>query len=257
MKETTPITYREISTYIRCPLRYRFQYIDGLRPSFTSVALAFGEVIHETLSIYAGYILEGHPVDVEEIIGHFTSLWVHAQSSEIPIKYGSKEDFERLFEKGKQLITLFYNRYPMDNISGTDMSFSIKADDFTPKLVASIDLVEEQEDKICLIDLKTSCRKPSGENPSEKDLKLALYALSADLNGRKNIQVKQVVLIKTQKPQLYVYSSEYNPHHSNWTINLVKDAYQGIYHQIFYPNPSFNCSNCPYQEPCSNYGSYN
>lgn len=257
MKEKSTISYREISQYISCSLRFKFEFRDRLPKAFTTAAIAFGAAIHETLSIYAGYHLEGHATDVEEIIGHFTSLWVHAQSSEIPIKYGAKEDFESLFNKGKQLITLFYNHYPMENIRGAEMSYSIKSDDFTPRLVGSIDLVEEKEGSICLIDLKTSCRKPSGDNPAQTDLKLALFALNADLNGRKDIQVKQVVLVKTKSPQMYIYTSEYNPHHSNWTINLVKDAYMGIYHQVFYPNPSFHCSNCPYQEPCSNYGPYN
>ena len=47
--EKPHLSYSAISTYLTCPLKYKFHYIDQLPPAFTSSSLAFGSSIHEAV----------------------------------------------------------------------------------------------------------------------------------------------------------------------------------------------------------------
>lgn len=40
------VGFTQLDTYLRCPLRYRFTYIDRLAPEFLAASLAFGSGIH-------------------------------------------------------------------------------------------------------------------------------------------------------------------------------------------------------------------
>ena len=41
------VSYSQLNTFLMCPLRYRFQYVEEIPPAFKSAALAFGSAIHD------------------------------------------------------------------------------------------------------------------------------------------------------------------------------------------------------------------
>ena len=49
MSETQHLSHSQISTYLTCPLRYKFHYVDTIPPEFTAAALVFGQAIHEAV----------------------------------------------------------------------------------------------------------------------------------------------------------------------------------------------------------------
>ena len=46
MRQLPHVSFTQLDQYLRCPLRYRFMYIDRLEPEFLPAALAFGSGIH-------------------------------------------------------------------------------------------------------------------------------------------------------------------------------------------------------------------
>lgn len=46
------VSFTQLDTYLRCPLRYRFAYVDRLPPEFVPASLAFGSGIHGAIGSF-------------------------------------------------------------------------------------------------------------------------------------------------------------------------------------------------------------
>ena len=46
MRQQPHVSFTQLDQYLRCPLKYRFTYVDRLKPDFVPAALAFGSGIH-------------------------------------------------------------------------------------------------------------------------------------------------------------------------------------------------------------------
>ncbi len=60
--EKPHLSYSQINTYLTCPLKYKFHYIDQIEPPFVSSALVFGSCIHEAVAAFYQSCLEGDPL---------------------------------------------------------------------------------------------------------------------------------------------------------------------------------------------------
>ena len=48
------VSFTQLDTYLRCPLRYRLQYVDRVEPDFVPAALALGSGIHGAAAFLFG-----------------------------------------------------------------------------------------------------------------------------------------------------------------------------------------------------------
>jgi CRISPR/Cas system-associated exonuclease Cas4 (RecB family) len=46
LRQDPHVSFTQLDTYLRCPLRYRLQYVDRVEPDFVPAALALGSGIH-------------------------------------------------------------------------------------------------------------------------------------------------------------------------------------------------------------------
>lgn len=82
-------SYSRYMTFKKCPLKYKFSYIDGLRPPFTeSPAMARGTEIHQSIEDFLnGESEELHP-DIHEFYGqYFNSIREDDVFPELPFSY--------------------------------------------------------------------------------------------------------------------------------------------------------------------------
>src|SRR5271157_5234043 len=56
--EKPHLSYSQINTYLACPLKYKYHYIDRIEPPFVSSALVFGSCIHEAVGAFYQGCLE-------------------------------------------------------------------------------------------------------------------------------------------------------------------------------------------------------
>jgi len=52
MRQQPHVSFTQIDQYLRCPLKYRFTYVDRLEPDFVPAALAFGSGIHGAAAFF-------------------------------------------------------------------------------------------------------------------------------------------------------------------------------------------------------------
>ena len=55
MRQQPHVSFTQIDQYLRCPLKYKFTYLDRRTPEFVPAALAFGSGIH----VAAAFLFSG------------------------------------------------------------------------------------------------------------------------------------------------------------------------------------------------------
>jgi hypothetical protein len=81
------VSFTQLDTYLRCPLRYRLQYVDGVEPDFVPAALVLGSGIHGAAAfLFRGMAQRGRP-DLADVQDYFASLWA-LEITHKPVRFG-------------------------------------------------------------------------------------------------------------------------------------------------------------------------
>ena len=65
------ISFSQLDQYIRCPLKYRFMYVDRVDPEWIPAALIFGRGIDNAAAHYFRGVQAGAPPGLAEVQGVF------------------------------------------------------------------------------------------------------------------------------------------------------------------------------------------
>jgi len=168
------LSYSAISTYLTCPLQYRFQYVEG-RPGIPSPALSFGSSLHSALEwLYS--VPTPDPRPLEDLLEQLESCWVSEG-------YESPEEEARYFLQGKSTLELYYR----NNISNNPRGFAVPAalehkfviDLGFCDLSGVIDRLDrDPSGGFEIIDYKTNRRLPPARRLRE-DLQMPIYQIAA------------------------------------------------------------------------------
>jgi putative RecB family exonuclease len=252
------ISYSQISTYLQCPLKYRFNYIDRLKPEFTSASLAFGQAVHQAVASYFESALRGEHLTADNMTDIYRESWRGCDGP--PIKYDKGGSEDKFLQKASDILTLWHsNQDPTVEVLGVEEPFSVnlgeKADypgNGLPPLVGYVDHILKMPDgNITLIDLKTAARKPS-QTQADQTLQLTAYSLGAEELGfdPDELTLRLDYLIKTAVPDLVTLETTRTEEDRRKFIKLLTRVWKGIETSIFYPNQSYLCGSCGYQTHC-------
>lgn len=165
------ISYSAFDTFRRCPLKYKFSYIERIKVP-QKPELYFGGLIHEI--VQEG--LKKDPIipSLEELIKSLEDKW----SVET---FSSEKEAEQYLEFGKNMIRNFHLSLKpgLRNIVATEKRFQIPLSD-KHTLIGVIDRI----DKLPLgafevIDYKTS-KKPSTQTDIDQDKQLGIYKFAVN-----------------------------------------------------------------------------
>ena len=165
------ISYSALETFKRCPLKFKFQYIDKMRTPKSKEA-AFGTLMHSALKILhePGLII---PTE-EDILKFISDNWDGSL-------YGSEQESTAAFGQAIKIMKEYYAKnYPADfNVLALETSFEVpvQTGQELHLLTGKIDRVDKIADgALEVIDYKTAKKMPSQESV-DKDLQLAVYHL--------------------------------------------------------------------------------
>jgi putative RecB family exonuclease len=252
------VSYSQLSTYLQCPLKYRFHYIDGLEPEFTSASLAFGQCVHEAVAGFFQSALEGEHLSADNMIDIYRESWRGCDGPTIKYDRGGSE--EKLLKLATDVLTLWHsNQDPAVEVLGVEEPFTVdlgeKVDypgDGLPPLVGYVDHILKMPDgNITLIDLKTAARKPS-QAQADQTLQLTAYSLGAEELGfnADELTLRLDYLIKTATPDLVTLETSRTEDDKRKFTKLLTRVWKGIETSIFYPNQGYLCGSCGYQSHC-------
>lgn len=240
----------QIQTYLGCPLKYRFQYVDHLPKAFRPAALAFGGSIHSAVEWFQRSRMSGATPPLEEVLKVFEADWF-AQNLD-PLEFHPGESRDALAGKARTMLAVYLESINCCRPVAVEEPFSLEiADPETGECLdvpfrGIVDLVEEDG---TLVDLKTAARSTSPDD-LERHLQLSTYALAVLLRTGSVPKLRLDVLLKTSKPRLERLPTSRTVQELAWVARLIQRTVWAIEEGHFFPNPSWWCSECEYFAAC-------
>lgn len=165
------LSYSAISTYQKCPLSYKFLYVDKL-PTKPTHHLSFGSSIHSALEFFYS-VKVPEPCSLERLLEELDKVWLRDgyESEALELEYK---------QKGRKILTQFYQEnLPSFTIPvAVERRFSLDIDGIT--LVGVIDRIDRLANGgLEIIDYKTNGKLPP-RTKINTDLQLPIYHMAAE-----------------------------------------------------------------------------
>lgn len=250
MEPTRVLSVSQVNTYLGCPLKYRFQYVDKIPRPWRVAAMAFGSSVHAAVEWFHKERLAGRNPELTQVVQVFDADW-YAQNTE-PLVFSERESREGLAEKGLAMLKLYVESTNGAKPVAVEQPFELDlADPETGELLdvrlrGVIDLVEEGD---VLVDLKTAGRTLESGG-LERHLQLSTYALAFLLLRGQIPKLRLDMLLKTTKPRLERHETTRSLEDLGWTARLIREVSLAIETEHFFPNPSWRCTECEYFAHC-------
>jgi len=257
------VSFTQLDTYLRCPLRYRFAYVDRLPPEFVPASLAFGSGIHGAIGFLLRQVKKGQPPSLADLQGYFEGLW-QLETGTRPIRYGEKESKENLLDLGARMLEVFLVRQePGAEVVDVEYPFEVPlvsqetGEVLEPSLVGSLDVLERSPDgRLVVVDIKTAARKYT-DLQVEASLQLSIYSYAVAMTGladEEDLRLRFDVLTKTKEPQLHRHWTTRDRAANLRLFRLVSEVLHSIDAGAFHPIVGWHCQACPYQSECWAWG---
>ena len=125
VRQQPHVSFTQLDQYLRCPLRYRFLYIDRLEPDFVPAARAFGSGIHAAAAVFFRGIGQGERPTVEDVQGYFETFW-KLETDHQPLRYGEKESKESLLDLARRMLAVLCEQFtPGTEVLAVEQPFAV------------------------------------------------------------------------------------------------------------------------------------
>ncbi|MBI2942766.1 MAG: PD-(D/E)XK nuclease family protein [Candidatus Wallbacteria bacterium] len=251
------LSHSRIQAYLNCGLKFRFHYIDHLRPAFVPAALAYGIAFHEAVEEALAGVMVGAMPPVSDLVG-VVARSLDQQERDVPIQYADEGGKDALLELASRMLTAWtaWPR-PAGRILAVEHSFEFVLAPGLPPVVGRIDLVTEEADAVVLTDIKTAKSRWSSREIDEHSSQLVLYReavkqMAAEMG--KPVRLAYEVITKTKTPVVERYVIERAPDELDRQRAVAQLVRRAVDAGIFIPQPGWACATCPWAGPCREWG---
>ncbi|MBN2096763.1 UvrD-helicase domain-containing protein [Candidatus Peregrinibacteria bacterium] len=244
----TNFSYSQLTTFERCPRQYEYSFILKI-PTPPTANLSFGSTLHNTLlefyravqqnkqaSLFTEY---DDDLSLKKLLRIYEEKW-------IPYGYEGKAHMETRKERGKEILTKFYDKFKDDipRVEYLEKSFKLKVGGYT--ISGRIDRADKLSDgTLEIIDYKTG--KSRSQKQVDEDLQLALYALATSQCF--NQPASRLTLYFLDEDE--VVTTEPDEKTLQKVEAQVKTLGDAINESDFTPTPDrYVCKWCPYNKIC-------
>jgi len=241
----------QLNTYLACPLKYRLSYVDQIPKPFKPSGLALGSSLHAAIAFWHREMMKrGKPVDDETLLKVFTADF-YAQALD-KIQFGPKETEEGLLNMGEQLLKLYTQSFPPDNLKEAEMRFEVPL--ANPRTGEVLDLpllgfMDQVRNDHTVVELKSQ-KRALDEASLHNHLQLTAYSYAYEHLFNQRPKLELVSLIKTKRPRVERLQTERGENDYSRFYLLAKGVLRGIEKRVFYPIRCWMCTDCQYQQVC-------
>jgi len=248
------LSWSAVSTFMQCPLKFKFRYLESLPEETLSSSLLFGSGIHQALEEFFRAELAGGPKPtLEKLVYIYRSTWLPADPEAVSLGSDTRESLDRLAVKVLRAFLASDSAGLLGHVLGVEEEISGLLVEGVPDLLGRVDLVTEEKDSLTITDFKTSRGKWSADTVEEASSQLLLYSSLAEaFSPKKTIRLRFVVLTKTANPTVEQHFAEINPQKLARVKKIFERVWGAIQTGVFYPAPSvMNCSGCGFKQACA------
>jgi putative RecB family exonuclease len=232
-----PLSYSQISRYQTCPLWYKLQYIDKLKPKERPY-LSFGDVIHQCAE-YFFKVPTPHPPSLEKLLGFYENNWISDG-------YETPEQEQQYKEYGKQLLAEFWkNHYPSFRMPlAVEYQFFVNVDGVG--LSGKIDRIDKLGDGVSVVDYKTSQNLFTNAQ-LEQDLQLTFYQLAVETLWKLPVIKLTLYHLRSNTP---CSCDGRKPERLDDARRIIQNTAENIQREIFPATENSLCAYCDFPEHC-------
>jgi putative RecB family exonuclease len=232
-----PLSYSQISRYQTCPLWYRLQYIDKLKPK-ERFYLSFGDVIHQCAE-YFYKIPVPPPPTLDKLLKFYESNWI-SQGYESPEQEQQYKEYGRLLLADFQKIHSADFKMPL----AVEQQFYINIQGVI--LGGKIDRVDKLENGVSIVDYKTGKDLFTSEH-LEEDLQLTFYQLAIETLWKMPVKKLTLYHLRSNTP---CSCQGRPPERLEEARQLILKTAGGINKGIFPATENSLCAFCDFPEHC-------
>ncbi len=260
-----PLSYSSSRTYLECPLRWKFLYVDRL-PEVPRGYFTFGRVVHSVLeALVRPYVVpatrrtpEGEsqrtldewgargavgggrpPLTREELLALYDRSWLSDG-------YVSPEEEERYRTLGRDLLLRYYQRLVREPPRPVSVEEHLQAEWEGIPIHGYVDRIDRTPDGgLDVVDYKTS-RELSREDARGSD-QLSLYQVLVESNYAEPVERLTLYHLRSLTPHRSPPRSPESLQDLNARLGTVVD---GIRAEAFEPTPGPQCARCDFRSRC-------
>jgi len=238
----------QLTTYLNCPAKYCYGYIEKLPWEFQSSDLVFGNVCHQTIANF-----HTTQCDIEQMVADFEKRWQREIAGTENLRFRSLNAKE-LQIRGKELMEIYHQQLHELLPQDVELFFELPMLDLATgryveqTIQGRIDLVSD----LTVYEIKTSSKSYT-QDQADSSLQLTFYAWAHQFLYNKPAKgLKLIALVKIQKPKIQVLETKRNMSDFSRLYDLMTGVISAIEKGVFYPNPMslYGCNNCQFQNVC-------
>lgn len=240
----------KITSYLLCPRKFAFVYVERVQRPWKPAALAFGSAVHSALEAWQLSRLSGAELPVEEVLRTFEIDWEAEKADEL--RFGQDEDEAELLLKGRSLLRLALEALRPDPPEAVELPFVVELRDpedgttLPARLSGIFDLLLPGDR---VVEIKTAARAWDAGTVS-RHLQLSAYAFAYEAMTGRAPRVEVLQLLKTRVPRVVRHSTSRSGADHAWFVRLVAEVLRGIDARAFPPNPGWQCADCEFARHC-------
>ena len=252
---TDYVSASRLSLWLRCPLAFKFRYVDGIRTP-PSANLFLGKRVHDGLEYYYRHAQAGVRLSGPEVARHITRHWEGAADAE-QIVWEKADDSQALRTKCQDLVACYLDRFvdAGEQILGVESAMEatlldpVTGERLALPMVGIVDLLVETNDGPILVDFKTVGR---GGTPvaQQHEIQLGCYSLLfRELTGTLESGLEIRSLVKTKRPKVEVHRFEpRSARHVARLFTVIREYLKAIERGVFNFRPGMACLFCDVRE---------
>jgi len=248
MRDAPHWSYSAFQTYLTCPMRYYFRYIEHAEVERTSISIPFGRAFHAVLSERA---MKGADYTVEDAKEEFDFFFRGETEVSENLTYKPDEDYWFWEQRGCDMLDVALAEWPDDyTVKSVAEAFSIDVPGLSKPLVGEFDLVTVDGGDETICDWKTASMKwPNGK--ADRDLQATTFCYAYQKKHGVNPLFRFDVFTKAKTPAHHQFYTLRSHDDFERFVFLAGQIEKAVNNGLFVPIEScMNCAECAYSERC-------
>ncbi len=241
-------SYSAFQCYLTCPLKFRFQYVDKIKPEHTSSSFPFGRAYHAALSQRARL---GQSMTFSDARDAFADYFKAETDAAERLQYKDTETYDSLLLQGVAMLNVALEQWQDDfAVKSVAEGFSVSVPGLSKPLIGEYDMLVEDRGAESIVDWKTSSRKWDVEK-AHSDLQATVFCYARTQQTGKSPLFRFDVMTKTKVPNLESHYTERRKQDFQRFELLAQTIESAVEEGIFYPSEGcFSCADCQYKKQC-------